>query len=202
MLEEITKINNPYPILIITIIASCIFGYRASRDKAGVVEVLLYALVSAGGSILVIIATVYYCPFKNDRVQMFWGAIGFALTFLIDGIVLLLIFLDYSRKNPTKYLHNKEIVFEKSYIFGGILNYIFYGLVLLGLAGMYYLVECTNIRGLIALIDLIPLVLGSILAIKSRNWLLNLMTYVVRKNLPEEVTEKLVESNEDQRSKK
>ena len=197
MLEEITKINNQYPILIITIIASCIFGYRASRNKAGVVEMLLYVLVSAGGSILVIIATAYYCPFKNDRVQMVWGTIGFALTFLIDGIALLLTFLNYSRKKPTKYLHNNEIVFERSYIFGGILNYIFYGLVLLGLAGMGYFVGCTNIRGPIALIDLIPLILGIILAIKSRNWILNLMTYVVRKNLPEEVRTKLVENNED-----
>lgn len=147
MLEEITKINNPYPILIITILASCIFGYRASRNKAGVVEVLLYALVSVGSAILVMIATANYCPSPNEKLQLVWGTVGFPLTFLINGIVLLITFLNYSRKNPTKYLHNNEIVFERSYIFGGILNYIFYGLVLLGLAGMGYFVGCTNIRG-------------------------------------------------------
>ena len=148
MLEEITKINNPYPILIITIIASCIFGYRASRNKAGVVEVLLYALVSVASAILVMIAAGNYCPSPNEKLQLVWGTVGFPLTFLINGLVLLLAFLNYSRQNPTKFVVNNEIVFQKSFIFGGILNYIFYGILLLGLAGIAYFVECTNIRGL------------------------------------------------------
>ena len=186
-------------IYLISISTSIIFSYRASRTLVSIIEIVLYAAITVIGSILAMIFISYLYPTRGGMATV-WGSYGFSTIFLINGIVCLIMFLRYGSKNPQNFVYNNEINFEAGPIFGAIFGFTMFGIAMTGGDSMGVLEQIIpeSVKGLIPFLIIIsPLVLGIVIAIKSRKWMLNLMTYVVRKNLPEEVRTKLVENNED-----
>ena len=184
----------------VSIIASIIFGNRASKQKTGIAEILLFAIILVGSVIIEMILIGYYFPLKMHVVSSILGLTAFGLIFLVSSLIILIIFLKYARKNPKNFVYNNEIDFEARPIFGAIFGFCMWGIGMLGATGTGWLevIVPKTVRGLIPFLFVIsPLILGIIIAIKSHKWILNLMTYVVRKNLSEEDRAKLVENNED-----
>ncbi|GBG04466.1 hypothetical protein NR996_01920 [Lactobacillus rodentium] len=184
----------------VSIIASIIFGNRASKQKTGILEILLFAFIIVGSVIIEMILIAYYFPLKMHIISNILGLTAFGLIFLVSSLIVLTLFLKYVKKNPTDFIYNNEINFEAGPVFGTIFGFSMVGIMMLGATGTGWLEQIIpeSVKGLIPFLIIIsPLVLGIVIAIKSRKWMLNLMTYVVRKNLPEEVRTKLVENNED-----
>ena len=182
-------------IYLISISASIIFGYHASRNLVNLIEIVLYAAITVIGAILAMVFISYLYPTRGGMATV-WGSYGFSTIFLVNGIVCLIMFLEYASKNPPKFVYENEINFEAGPIFGAIFGFIMYGIAMLGFTAMGMLEQIIpeSVKGLIPFLIIIsPLVLGIVIAIKSRKWILNLMTYVVRKNLPHKIRKNLAE---------
>ena len=193
IIKVLTEFDHPLYGLLITIIGSIFFGFRASRDRVNVIETLLYTILSW------VLFIGIGCFFRNanpvylgNESGYIWSVTVFSLAQLVNGLVLLIMFLLYCSQNPQKFIKNNRIVFKASALFGALFSFISMGLVFLGGAVMAFVVYHFQLRGILAFVDLIPLIIGFYLMGKSRQWVFRLMIYVIRKSLPENIQRNLV----------
>ena len=161
IINFLSKFDHPFFVLLITIIGSIIFGYRASRDKANIIETLIYILVNL--TLIICVGFFAYnadpIHFKNES-RPIWSILGFSLALLVNGFVLLIMFLLYCHQNPQKFIRNNKIIFKGSYLFGALFYFLSFGPVFLGAGIMGFLEYNYPIRGIMVFLYLIPLILG------------------------------------------
>ena len=116
---------------------------------------------------------------------------------IVNSIVLLIIYLWYIHKNSIKFFNKNKIELNQSFLLGSITTLWYFGLIAITIVAMGLMEELVSLTGPVALLYLLPLIVGLTLAHKSYSWIKSLLKFVVRKNLPERVRTKLIENKED-----
>ncbi|QNQ80171.1 hypothetical protein [Lactobacillus sp. PV034] len=193
--NTIANMHNPYIFLIISIICSLTFGIYGLNAKYEVLPFITFSLYIIAVTICVLSEMLIFpnlAPMDKHSARTVWSGLGFCLTFLLNGLVLLLILLWHIRKNSIKYVTNNKIIFNRSFLLGAITTFFNVGIAVFALVGMGLMEELVSFKGPLALLYLIPLIVSFILAQKSHSWIMSLLRSVVRKNLPKDVRQKLV----------
>ena len=95
-MRHIPQVNLLVTIIVIfciSIIESFFFGYRGSRNKARILDMLLFIFILIGSVTSEIILIGYYLPLRMSDLSYYLELTAFGLTLLTDSLVLLLIFL-------------------------------------------------------------------------------------------------------------
>ena len=184
--------------LLISIMSSLFFGKKIligdyKIDKIHIGEITLYSFIIILSAAISIIGAYNLAPVKSSKIKFIYGEFGFSLIFIVNSIVLLSMLIKYIAKNSSKYVQDNKIYFKRSFIVGAISIFSTFGIISLGIEGMVLLQLLVSLKGIIALVYFVPLILGCVLSNLFHKYMTRFMTNVVRKNLTEKVRGKLVE---------
>lgn len=202
IINSIENMHNPYIFLIISIISSLIFGIYSLNMKyeitiSSLVKISLYCIVVFLCAAAEIFSLSKDTPMKKESFETLWSFSGFPAVLIVNSIVLLIIYLWYIHKNSIKFFNKNKIELNQSFLLGSITTLWYFGLIAITIVAMGLMEELVSLTGPVALLYLLPLIVGLTLAHKSYSWIKSLLKFVVRKNLPERVRTKLIENKED-----
>lgn len=188
--------TNVFDLLGVVVLFVIVYCLNLSVGKSGVAGKLstgfalfqtLVVFASAGGAIILLGDLV-----KNEAVSLFLAVFGLSGVLLLSGFMSFKYYQQRILAHPEEfYIQDGSVVFEKSYLFGGVVSYLGFGILAagIGLANTISVVIGDRHGVLYGLAIFAPIIIAIYLFAKYRKWA---MQYII-KELSEQG--KLIEKN-------
>lgn len=188
--------TNVFDLLGVVVLFVIVYCLNLSVGKSGVAGKLstgfalfqtLVVFASAGGAMILLGDLV-----KNEAVSLFLAVFGLSGVLLLSGFMSFKYYQQRILAHPEEfYIQDGSVVFEKSYLFGGVVSYLGFGILAagIGLANTISVVIGDRHGVLYGLAIFAPIIIAIYLFAKYRKWA---MQYII-KELSEQG--KLIEKN-------
>ena len=188
--------TNVFDLLGVIVLFVIVYCLNLSVGKSGVAGKLstgfalfqtLVVFASAGGAIILLGDLV-----KNEAVSLFLAVFGLSGVLLLSGFMSFKYYEQRILAHPEEfYIQDGNVVFEKSYLFGGVVSYLGFGTLAagIGLTNTISSVIGAHHGVLYGLATLAPIIIAIYLFAKYRKWV---MQHII-KELGEQG--KLIEKN-------
>jgi len=188
--------TNVFDLLGVVVLFVIVYCLNLSVGKSGVAGKLstgfalfqtLVVFASAGGAIILLGDLV-----KNEAVSLFLAVFGLSGVLLLSGFMSFKYYQQRILAHPEEfYIQDGSVVFEKSYLFGGVVSYLGFGILAagIGLANTISVVIGDRHGVLYGLAIFAPIIIAIYLFAKYRKWV---MQHII-KELGEQG--KLIEKN-------
>ncbi|AWZ38403.1 hypothetical protein [Ligilactobacillus murinus] len=188
--------TNVFDLLGVIVLFVIVYCLNLSVGKSGVAGKLstgfalfqtLVVFASAGGAMILLGDLV-----KNEAVSLFLAVFGLSGVLLLSGFMSFKYYQQRILAHPEEfYIQDGSVVFEKSYLFGGVVSYLGFGILAagIGLANTISVVIGDRHGVLYGLAIFAPIIIAIYLFAKYRKWA---MQYII-KELSEQG--KLIEKN-------
>ena len=188
--------TNVFDLLGVIVLFVIVYCLNLSVGKSGVAGKLstgfalfqtLVVFASAGGAIILLGDLV-----KNEAVSLFLAVFGLSGVLLLSGFMSFKYYQQRILAHPEEfYIQDGSVVFEKSYLFGGVVSYLGFGILAagIGLANTISVVIGDRHGVLYGLAIFAPIIIAIYLFAKYRKWV---MQHII-KELSEQG--KLIEKN-------
>ncbi|WET90093.1 hypothetical protein P2T63_03455 [Ligilactobacillus murinus] len=188
--------TNVFDLLGVIVLFVIVYCLNLSVGKSGVAGKLstgfalfqtLVVFASAGGAMILLGDLV-----KNEAVSLFLAVFGLSGVLLLSGFMSFKYYQQRILAHPEEfYIQDGSVVFEKSYLFGGVVSYLGFGILAagIGLANTISVVIGDRHGVLYGLAIFAPIIIAIYLFAKYRKWV---MQHII-KELGEQG--KLIEKN-------
>ena len=188
--------TNVFDLLGVVVLFVIVYCLNLSVGKSGVAGKLstgfalfqtLVVFASAGGAMILLGDLV-----KNEAVSLFLAVFGLSGVLLLSGFMSFKYYQQRILAHPEEfYIQDGSVVFEKSYLFGGVVSYLGFGILAagIGLANTISVVIGDRHGVLYGLAIFAPIIIAIYLFAKYRKWV---MQHII-KELGEQG--KLIEKN-------
>lgn len=192
--------TNVFDLLGVVVLFVIVYCLNLSVGKSGVAGKLsagfalfqtLVVFASAGGAMILLGGLV-----KNEAVSLFLAVFGLSGVLLLSGFMSFKYYQQRILAHPEEfYIQDGNVIFEKSYLFGGVVSYLGFGILAngIGLANTISVMIGDRHGVLYGLAIFAPIIIAIYLFAKYRKWI---MQHII-KELSKQG--KLIEKNTGQR---
>jgi len=171
--------TNVFDLLGVVVLFVIVYCLNLSVGKSGVAGKLstgfalfqtLVVFASAGGAMILLGGLV-----KNEAVSLFLAVFGLSGVLLLSGFMSFKYYQQRILAHPEEfYIQDGGVVFEKSYLFGGVVSYLGFGILAagIGLANTISVVIGDRHGVLYGLAIFAPIIIAIYLFAKYRKWVM------------------------------